>query len=76
MPLSFQLIANEIRCTKAGDLSIEFGESQGSERQVLLVIPKETIGEGWVLVPLAEPTEVSDQNCRHVATIAFSRVAH
>ena len=76
---SLQLIASQIPYKKAGDLIVEFDESQGSERQVILDLPKGMIGKGWQLVPLAKPTEVSDQNCRHtysVATIALSTVAH
>ena len=41
---------------------IEFCESQGCEQKVLLDLPKGKIGEGWELVPVAEPTEVSDHN--------------
>ena len=47
-----------------------------SEPQVLLELPKGTIGEGWELEPMVDPTEVIDQNCRHTSTIALSRVAH
>ena len=59
MPSSLQLIANEIPYDVAGDMTIEFCELQ---QKVLLDLPKGKIGEGWELVPVAEPTEVSDHN--------------
>ena len=61
LPFSLQLIASQIPYKKAGDLIVEFDESQGSERQVILDLPKGMIGKGWELVPFAKPTEVSDQ---------------
>ena len=60
MLFSFQLTASEIQSDVAGDMKIEFSESQGSEQKVLLDLPKGRIGKGWELVPFAEPTEVSD----------------
>lgn len=59
-------------------MSIEFSESQGSDRQVHLVLPEGKIGEGegWELVPFVEPTVVSDKNYRYTATLVLSRVVH
>ncbi|KAL5469233.1 hypothetical protein EMCRGX_G030458 [Ephydatia muelleri] len=58
LQLAKALIAKHIPCKEQGDLRIEFNE----QNIICLELPKGKIGDGWMLVPFAEPLEITKKD--------------